>query len=332
MVVDKDSSILGYPGETSKPLHADHHGVCKYDSPQDPNYIAVRNVLKFLIRKITSTSRPNQQSTSDRIEWPDLKLLLAITEPPDIDYIHFRDQWVEGTNEWILEEKNYLNWVNASEETTRILWLNGRAGTGKSVLSSFIINSLLEQGACCQYFFIRFGDQKKRTLSFILRSVAYQLAQSVHDFSEKVAKLAEEGIDFENVNPRIIWECIFKSILFRMEIQKPIYWIIDGLDEAAEPREVVKLLSNISSASIPIRILLASRKTSDIEVAFKKIPQTVNSDSISIEGHVEDPRRYIHQELDMPGTDQFRDDVLRRIIERSQSNLLVRIQHLIFAR
>ncbi len=51
MVLEKDSSILGYPGEISKPLDADHHGVCKYESPNDFRYITVRNVLKSLVGK-----------------------------------------------------------------------------------------------------------------------------------------------------------------------------------------------------------------------------------------------------------------------------------------
>ena len=51
MVLQKDSSILGYPGEISKPLDADHHDVCKYTSQQDPNYISVRNILKYLVGK-----------------------------------------------------------------------------------------------------------------------------------------------------------------------------------------------------------------------------------------------------------------------------------------
>jgi hypothetical protein len=36
MVLEKDSSVLGYPGEISKPLDANHHGVCKNDSPDYP--------------------------------------------------------------------------------------------------------------------------------------------------------------------------------------------------------------------------------------------------------------------------------------------------------
>jgi len=48
MVLEKDSSILGYAGEFSKSLNADHHDVCKYINRQDSNYVSVRNVLKSL--------------------------------------------------------------------------------------------------------------------------------------------------------------------------------------------------------------------------------------------------------------------------------------------
>ena len=110
MILEKDSSVLGYPGETSKALNADHHNVCKYDSPRDPNYITVRNALKSLVSKIISTSRSHKPPLSNRKESHDLKSLLAITELPDIDYIFFRDQWAQGTNDWFLEEKGYLEW------------------------------------------------------------------------------------------------------------------------------------------------------------------------------------------------------------------------------
>ena len=49
MVLEKDSAILGYPGEVSRGLDADHHEVCKYDSPQDHRYISIRNALKSII-------------------------------------------------------------------------------------------------------------------------------------------------------------------------------------------------------------------------------------------------------------------------------------------
>jgi hypothetical protein len=54
MVLEKGSSILGYPGEISKSLNADHHDVCKYTSPEDPNYVSVRNALQTLVKSLRS--------------------------------------------------------------------------------------------------------------------------------------------------------------------------------------------------------------------------------------------------------------------------------------
>lgn len=325
MIVEKDSSVLGYPGETSKALNADHHNVCKYDSPRDPNYITVRNALQSIVSKIISTSRSKKSPLSNRRDSQDLKSLLAITALPDIDYIFFRDQWVQGTNDWFLEERVYLEWLHVRDPAPFLLWLNGGAATGKSVLSSFVINSLVEQGVSCQYFFIRYGDQRKRTLSLLLRSIAYQVAQSVPVFLQRVLQLVDEAIDFETADPRTIWERIFKSILFNMEEVQPLYWIIDGLDEADDPRTLIRLFSVISLSSVRIRVLLVSRKTSEIEAVFQKVPKVLNLSMISIEGHLEDIHCYIHQELSMYGTAEFNEGIVQRIVREAKNNFLVSI-------
>lgn len=323
MVLEKDSSVLGYPGETSKALDADHHGVCKYDGPADPNYITVRNVLKTLVGKIVATSNPIKLASPNRRDSHDLKTLLAITELPGIDYIFFQDQWAHGTNDWLLENKTFLGWQQDQKPVSRLLWLNGGPAAGKSVMSSFIINTLVKQGASCQYFFIRFGDQKKRTLGLLLRSLAYQLAQNMPEFLQRVIELGDEAVDFETADPRTIWDRVFKSILFSMEVQKPFYWVIDGLDEADDPRTVVRLLSDVLTSPTPIRILFLSRKTSEIAAAFQKIPNAVHLETMSIEGHQEDLSRYIRQELSISGSLDFKESIVKRILEGAHSNFLV---------
>lgn len=57
MILGKESSILGYPGEVSLPLAADHHTVCKFSDMQDSNYKRVRSVLQTLISKIVEESK-----------------------------------------------------------------------------------------------------------------------------------------------------------------------------------------------------------------------------------------------------------------------------------
>ena len=323
MILEKDSSVLGYPGETSRALDADHHNVCKYDSPKDPNYITVKNALQSLVGKIISKNKSGKPSLSNRRVSHSLKTLLAITELPDTDYIFFRDQWTQGTSNWILNESYYLEWLHAQDTAPRLLWLNGGAATGKSVLSSFLINSLVEGGMCCQYFFVRFGDQKKQTLNLLLRSFAYQIARSVPEFLHKLLQLEDEAVDFETASPKTIWERIFKSILFKMENDQPLYWVVDGLDEAEDPRTLIKLLSDFSSSSISIRILLVGRKTSEIDAAFQRVPKETNLSLVTVGGHLEDIRYYIRQELRMSSTTEYRESIIQRIIEEAQNNFLV---------
>ncbi|CAG8973757.1 hypothetical protein HYALB_00007707 [Hymenoscyphus albidus] len=320
MILERDSSVLGYPREISVPLDADHHGVCKYDSPSDPNYIMVRNVLKSLVRKIIAASRSDVPVSSPK-DSQDLKSSLAITELPDTDYVFFRDQWTSGTINWILEDPAYLDWILPGDKLPRILWLEGAAAVGKSVLSSFIINNIIEQGACCQYFFIRFGDQSKRTLSKLLRSIAFQMAQSIPEFQRKVLHLVDETTKFRTADPRAIWERIFKSILFKMEINYPIYWVIDGIEEADDPRTVIKIFSEVST-SLPIRILLVGRKTSEITAALQKIPRALGFKTIRVGGILDDFVCYIRQELDMSGIPQFREELVKMIIQGAQNNFL----------
>ncbi|KAI4246284.1 MAG: hypothetical protein L6R42_009935 [Xanthoria sp. 1 TBL-2021] len=74
MILEKESSVLGYPGETSKASNADHHNVCKSDSPKEPDYITVRNALESIVRKIIFTSSSNKPLPPKRKESSDLKI------------------------------------------------------------------------------------------------------------------------------------------------------------------------------------------------------------------------------------------------------------------
>ncbi|KFA66678.1 hypothetical protein S40285_09198 [Stachybotrys chlorohalonatus IBT 40285] len=327
MILEKDSSVLGYPGETSKALDADHNGVCKYDSPNDPNYIAVRNILKSIVSKIVSAKNPPKKTTVlNRRNSMDLKVVLSLTDLPTMDYSFFRDQWLQGTSDWILKENAFREWKNpVSASAPSLLWINGGPATGKSVMASFVINDLVEEDACCQYFFIKFGDRKKRTLSLLLRSIAYQVAQSVPELFTRIEELEEEGMQFSTADSRIIWERVFKCSLFEMkdEQRQPLFWIIDGLDESENPRSAIKLLSDIVLSKLPIRILLLSRKSHDIEASFQRLPKSLSPEIISMEDRQDnDLRQYVHEELHVPGSPDFRKAIAERILEGAKNNFL----------
>ena len=101
--------------------------------------------------------------------------LLAVTETPEDDLKFFHDRWMTGTCDWIKYEDSFKNWVKHGSNS-KILWLYGPPASGKSVLSSFIIEYLNSLDISCSFFFFRFGDQTKRSPNALLRSLAYQMA------------------------------------------------------------------------------------------------------------------------------------------------------------
>jgi hypothetical protein len=66
LVLDPESAKLGYPGEISRSLNADHYNVCKFDSPDDPAYKAILGALKTVVASYSTTGRSIMPS---RGEW-----------------------------------------------------------------------------------------------------------------------------------------------------------------------------------------------------------------------------------------------------------------------
>ena len=56
MILTKDTAVLGYPGEVSCPVSADHHDVCKFDSPEDHGYKRICAVLSSLVTEFQDES------------------------------------------------------------------------------------------------------------------------------------------------------------------------------------------------------------------------------------------------------------------------------------
>lgn len=116
-----------------------------------------------------------------RTEIEQLETLLAINEKPQDDFDFFRTRWTTGTCDWILSNPASVEWADQRGEGPTMLWLHALPASGKSILSSFVINYLLEESLCMYYFF-RFGDQSKRSLSSCLRTIAFQIAEQLPRF------------------------------------------------------------------------------------------------------------------------------------------------------
>lgn len=364
MVLEKDSSILGYPSEISKPLDADHHNVCKFVSPEDPNYISVRNILRSLIsqhplqgaatelslvtRQSLSIVSPLQAATTEEplptgssLEFlsplnrtqtigspvkslpPGIVKLLGVEDPPNDDYEFFHSRWMPGSCEWIQRDPSFERWLDVKDTSPQALYVHGVPGAGKSILSSYIVSYLRGIGSSCQFFFFRFGDQAKISINTLLRSLAYQVATDLPMYEEKLLNLAEETSPLDKADTRVLWHKLFMSRLFKLRLTRPLYWVIDALDECDAPEKLLALLSSMPTTRNPIRILFVGRKTNAQSVAFLRLGGLCQVHTICIDNFQDDLQRYVQKEMEyLRGRAEFKARISKKILDAANGNFL----------
>ncbi|KAJ7162753.1 hypothetical protein C8R43DRAFT_306269 [Mycena crocata] len=103
----------------------------------------------------------------------DLEKWLGI--PPDTKdrQQYLRSLQHKGTGRWLLRERRFANWM----ATPGPLWIKGISGTGKSVLSSAVIEEIIiscPERPAVAYFYFDFNERQR--MDMMLRSIIWQLS------------------------------------------------------------------------------------------------------------------------------------------------------------
>ncbi|KAF5560596.1 nacht wd [Fusarium phyllophilum] len=247
LIVDPESAVLGYRGEKQIPMTADHRSICKFDTPQDSNYILLRDSLASTVSKITTAIPEKRHETIKS-----LKNYLQVSDMLDDDLANVCESRMPGSCEWISNKDDYIKWRDGEEADARTLWIKGRPATGKSVLAGYVVDQLRGSGQICSYFFFKHGDR-----SNAIWAVA--------------SDMQADGISFDGIDERTLWRTLFLSGIFRVPMARQ-YWVIDALDECSNPLVLLQAILPTMDESIPLRILVTSRDTVELDQGFAVIP------------------------------------------------------------
>lgn len=323
LIVDPQSAVLGYREEKQIPMTADHRSICKFDTPEDPNYTLLRNALASTVKKMATTTLDLRlKQGRERIK--NLKNYLKLSDFLDDDLASVCEARMPGSCGWISTKANYVNWKDGGTENDRTLWIKGKPATGKSVLAGYIINQLKESGQACSYFFFKHGDKSKSSLDRCLRSLAFQMASTYTEAGDAILEMQSDGVCLDRVDERTLWRMLFLSRIFQATMPR-YYWVIDALDECSNsPALLPSILSNLSE-SIPLRILVTSRDTVDLEQGFSDIaPKLFQSLPISITDTESDLRLLVvrkTQALEVVEPDQ-RGTLAEKILDKAKGSFL----------
>ncbi|KAH9976517.1 hypothetical protein BJV74DRAFT_990048, partial [Russula compacta] len=207
--------------------------------------------------------------------------------PPDpsVNYNTASDAHHEGTAAWFTESTTFEDWKTSGS----LLWIHGKPGSGKSVLSSSIIKDIEDisnpGSAHLAYFFFDFKDTGKQDLRALLSSLIIQLSHQSDSFCDILFRChTAHQSGSRQPNDRTLTQ-VLEDIL-AVPGQVPIYIIIDALDECPNttglptPRDkVLMLVEKLVKLNLPnLRLCTTSRP----EVDIRRTLECLTSNRISL--------------------------------------------------
>lgn len=223
-----------------------------------------------------------------------------ILEQPYELFESINEKRMAGSGTWLLQDPLFRKWENRE---VPLLWVFGELGTGKTFLSSKIIDYLQSDGIVSNtsvaYFFVKEDTGESTSVNNILRSVALQIARNDPAFREFLL----DGLRNSPTNLRntgMLWKNIFLSFFGSSEYCTSAFIVLDGVDEAPrEAREaLIGLLHDLRTPVQKPRIQLAIISRIDLQMdIIRAWGQFVDHIDVSAHKNSADIERYIQQEV-----------------------------------
>ncbi|RFU78126.1 hypothetical protein TARUN_4117 [Trichoderma arundinaceum] len=192
---------------------------------------------------------------------------------PSSSYNAACERHEKGTNKWLVEDdQEFKAWEKTSGS---LLWLHGKAGSGKSILSSSVVKHLEHQHAddpsiALAYFFFDFADREKQNVNGMLSSLIKQISARRPCIPKPVKELGR----YPDGATRPGIEALEAALIATFHGFSAVYIVIDGLDECPASAERGKLLQSLRKIfttpadSENLHLFCTSRKEADINAAM----------------------------------------------------------------
>ncbi|KAF7377165.1 HET-domain-containing protein [Mycena sanguinolenta] len=237
--------------------------------------------------------------------------------PPDTKDRQYELQSLhhEATCHWLLQDVQFIRW----KDTPGSLWIRGISGTGKSVLSSTVIEEITvacSKESAVAYFYFDFRNERQR-MDIMLWSIIWQLSgQSPSPYSalNQLHKKLKNG----TVKPQFIHlQAVLEDLLSELD---QTYIVIDGLDECNKTdwKRLIGLLHSLYyPAKHALHLLFTSQPLEDFKTAFKNVPFFELGSVVS----TGDIRSFIGNEVPKVGNwasdDKNAEQVTEQIVQKS---------------
>jgi hypothetical protein len=244
----------------------------------------------IVVKNNQGRSRSQEERLSQICNW--------LSAPdPSINYYRARNQRQTETGLWLLDSPKFKEW---KESAASRLWLYGIPGCGKTILSSTIIEHLLQHyhndaSIVTTYFYFDFNDIQKQDPELMLRSLLCQLLQCSFSIPKGVDTLflaCEDGQQQPSLHVLLdVTRQVLQQFLH-------VYIVLDALDECTRRQELMDVLETVAGWQLDnLHLLMTSRRERDIESSLESYVK--EEDTVCVHSDVvdRDIQLYVQQQL-----------------------------------
>jgi hypothetical protein len=177
---------------------------------------------------------------------------------------------------WILDHEDFQQW--RIDKESRLLWIKGGPGKGKTMLLIGIIKEIERQSeqstqdACLlSYYFCQGTDSRLNTATAVLRGLIYLLLIQKRSLMSHIREKYEHAGKnlFEDINAFDALSNIFINLLHDSTLKEG-YLIIDALDECeTDLPELLDLITRSASTCSHVKWIVSSRNKPNIEAQLR---------------------------------------------------------------
>ncbi|KAH6880034.1 hypothetical protein B0T10DRAFT_519626 [Thelonectria olida] len=187
----------------------------------------------------------------------------------------------DGTCNWMLRLPEWADWLAA---TYRCLWIHGIPGAGKTVLASYLVDTVAshchdELGPKCAalYYYCYFGHNQDESAP-LLRWLVTQLCRRAEAVPAETYAIFKQRC--EPSLPKLL-----NALATILDGFQTIYVIVDAVDESKPRDDLLKTLRDLGTDPrfSKIQLLVTSREYLDIERVFEEISKPVSMSNSFIE-------------------------------------------------
>ncbi|KAJ7053338.1 hypothetical protein C8F01DRAFT_552885 [Mycena amicta] len=186
-----------------------------------------------------------------------------------------------GTGNWFINSRvEFAEWKYTP---AAVLWLYGMPGSGKTVLSSTIIETLRENAELHAFFYFNTNNREQCTIAQLLSTLAMQLSVQVSLPHKTLLALWETHHKPQHLlgNAKLLTEALI-PLLEQLATARPVYLVLDALDECTECDKLLDLLEKLVDPSRPnVHLLVTSRPEVSVPNKLERCTTTVTIDRSS---------------------------------------------------